>query len=143
MNIAVVGAPGTGKSWLVRALTDAQADSPDGPRQATFHDGPEIQDDPAFDVVLLMGLDLSPPSGAEVQADQQIRAALAHHGIGFRVVYGQGAARLANALRVLVTAERRGTTPWRHQCDTCSDPDCEHQLFSRLLQGAGGPLQAG
>jgi hypothetical protein len=140
LNIALVGAPGTGKSWLAQALQDAQAREP---RQHRFQDAPPISDVRAFDVVLLMGLDLFQPTAEVLQADQTVRAALAEHGSGFRVVYGHGAARLTNAQRAMATAARGASTPWRHTCDTCSDPDCEHQLFSSLLQGAGGPLQAG
>ena len=126
MKIAVLGAPGTGKSWLVRALTEAKSVDLSKLGQTTIHDGPEIRDGPTFDVVLLMGLDLVQPSSATLQTDQRLRESLAHLGIGFRVVYGQNDARLANAQRALATAERKGATPWRHNCDTCSDPGCDN-----------------
>ena len=67
--------------------------------------------------------------------------------LDFRVVYGQGLARLNNALLALGLAPEdeqawlrresaqfdlnQGRTPW--QCEKCSDPDCEHRLFTGLL----------
>ena len=140
MKVAVVGAPGTGKTWLVRALSDAP---PTEALRPELHDGPGIVGNSAFDLVLLMGLDLQVPSAAQLLADQSIRTALVRGGTGFRVVYGLGQARSTNALHALGALQRTGETALRYACDTCSDPDCEHQLFSRLLQGSRGPLQAG
>jgi len=64
------------------------------------------------------------------------------------VIYGAGPSRLANALlalglpapdaRAQQTREQaqfdlnRGRTPW--SCEKCSDPDCEHKLFTGLLR---------
>jgi hypothetical protein len=61
------------------------------------------------------------------------------------VVYGSGEERLHNALLAIDAAHARQgmaqtgavaarldgqTRPWR--CGKCSDPDCEHRLFSGL-----------
>jgi hypothetical protein len=64
------------------------------------------------------------------------------------VIYGQGLARLNNALLAMglppeneADWQRRelaqfalneGRTPWL--CEKCSDPDCEHRLFTGLLK---------
>jgi hypothetical protein len=76
-----------------------------------------------------------------------LRQALEHSGIAYRVVYGQGHQRLNNALLALGMAGEdeaarttrdkakyainEGRTAW--QCNDCSDPECEHKLFSGLL----------
>jgi nicotinamide riboside kinase len=104
---------------------------------------------------LLTGLDLPwvadglQRDGAHVRApvDRLVRQALARAGIGYRVVYGQGHQRLNNALLALGLegedeaawqtredaqfAINQGRTVW--QCNECSDPDCEHKLFTGLL----------
>lgn len=103
---------------------------------------------------LVMGLDLAwqaewlreGPEGQQ-PVDRLLRERLQGAGLDFRVVYGQGLARLNHALLALgeaaedeATGQARlsaqfdlnaGRTPWR--CDNCSDPDCEHRLFTGLL----------
>ena len=107
---------------------------------------------------LLTGLDLDwqpewlreGPAGRQ-PVDRLLRERLQGAGLDFRVVYGQGLARLNHALLALgepaedeatwqarVSAQfalNAGRTPWR--CENCSDPDCEHRLFTGLL--ARGP----
>jgi hypothetical protein len=67
--------------------------------------------------------------------------------MAYRVVYGQGPRRLSNALLALGLAGEdwsaqhirvqgqfainQGRSIW--QCNDCSDPGCEHQLFTGLL----------
>ena len=79
--------------------------------------------------------------------DGLLRERLQGAGLDFRVVYGQGLARLNHALLALgeaaedeATWQQRqaaqfalneGRTPWL--CEKCSDPDCEHRLFTGLL----------
>jgi nicotinamide riboside kinase len=95
---------------------------------------------------------------ARERTDSLLRAALNRASVPYRVVYGTGRARLENALRaidtiVLIanysirTSEKynisRQTKPetdaqahsavWTWPCEKCSDPDCEHRLFSQLL----------
>ncbi|MGE0499188.1 MAG: AAA family ATPase [Ramlibacter sp.] len=99
-----------------------------------------------YDLTLLTGLDLPwvadglQRDGPHVRepVDARVRAALQRSGVAYRMVYGQGAQRLTNA--VLALNARTGeldparaqlqSRPWT--CDKCSDPDCEHRLFSRL-----------
>jgi HTH-type transcriptional repressor of NAD biosynthesis genes len=80
--------------------------------------------------------------------DTLVRQALEREGIAYRVVYGQGPRRLNNALLALGLecedeaaqqireqaqfAINKGRTVW--QCNECSDPDCEHKLFTALLK---------
>jgi nicotinamide riboside kinase len=108
-----------------------------------------------YDATLLMGLDLPwvadglQRDGPQVRApvDERLRQALERACIAYRVVYGQGTQRLNNALLALGLpgeddtaraarenaqfAINNGRTVW--QCNDCSDPECEHKLFSRLL----------
>lgn len=96
----------------------------------------------AYDVTLLTGLDLPwvadglQRDGAHVREpiDAQVRGLLAQAGIAYRVVYGSGQERLRNALAAIDAslAPRSEARAWVWQCDKCSDPDCEHRLFSRL-----------
>ncbi|WP_416548268.1 AAA family ATPase [Limnohabitans sp. DCL3] len=108
-----------------------------------------------FDNTLVTGLDLPwvadglQRDGPHVRGpvDTLVRQALERAGITYHVVYGQGQQRLNNALLALGLpgedtaggmvrekaqfAIHQGRTVW--QCNACSDPDCEHQLFSGLL----------
>jgi hypothetical protein len=139
--ITLLGAQGTGKTWLARALAEALAASWPNlwmvesakplPFKQTGH-------------ILLMGLDWPPalPAALEARAtqDAQLRAALAQAGAEFQVVYGTGPARLRNALSAFeavvrppsgnAAAGHPATWPWH--CDACSEPDCEHRLFTSL-----------
>lgn len=104
---------------------------------------------------LLMGLDLPatpdsrlPSSPATREAiDSLLRRELQAAGIAFQTVYGQGAGRLQAALRAVGAALGRELLPddpllregsGRWACEACSDPDCEHRLFSALLARRGG-----
>lgn len=102
------------------------------------------------DLTLLMGLDLpwvsdglfrdSPSVRADT--DRVIRRVLTEAGLPFHTIYGSGAQRLQNALRpvsrLLGTELGDPLPPWgmgqaTWQCERCSEPSCEHRLFSRLL----------
>jgi nicotinamide riboside kinase len=106
-----------------------------------------------YDLTLVAGLDIAweahwlrdSPQG-RIPVDALVRDALTRHRIDFRVIYGQGQARLNNALLALGLpsedgaqemreksqfAINQGRTAW--QCNECSDPDCEHKLFTGLL----------
>jgi nicotinamide riboside kinase len=108
-----------------------------------------------FDQTLVTGLDLPwvadglQRDGPQVRGpvDTLVRQALERAGIAYRVVYGQGHQRLNNALLALGLvgedeaarttrdnaqfAINEGRTAW--QCNECSDPECEHKLFTGLL----------
>jgi len=77
--------------------------------------------------------------------DALLRKALSRGHIAYSVVYGSGAQRLANALTAIDFSLRSLATPaisdpsdaitrihsWT--CERCSDPACEHRLFSDLI----------
>ena len=149
--IAVLGAADTGAAELAQLLTHALAAQPLW--TVSFQTTPHAQ----HDFALLMGLDL-PVSGQVDEAcrtaqDSALREQLAALGVPFRVVYGAGRARLTHALLALglpapegaVQQSReqaqfdlnQGRTPW--SCEKCSDPDCEHRLFTGLLGKRSGP----
>jgi nicotinamide riboside kinase len=75
--------------------------------------------------------------------DALVRAALGRGGVSYAVVHGRGSERLANAWRALALpampddsqlADRAAdSAAWRGSCDRCSDPVCEHRLFSDLI----------
>lgn len=108
-----------------------------------------------YDMTLVTGLDLPwvadglQRDGPHVRGpvDALLRQALERGGMSYRVVYGQGPQRVNNALLALGLpgedrqtgqlreqaqfAINQGRTAW--QCNDCSDPECEHKLFSGLL----------
>ena len=114
-----------------------------------------------YDITLLTGLDLpwvadgvqrDGPHTREA-TDTLLRAALGRVGLSYQVMYGTGPLRLANALNsidaILLEANyAHGTRAiaifpsekpekkalWAWPCEKCSDPDCEHRLFSQLLR---------
>jgi nicotinamide riboside kinase len=99
-----------------------------------------------YDITLVTGLDLPwvadglQRDGAHVRepVDVLVRDALAGAGIPYRTVYGRGEERVQNALAAIVAAGERGpgeSRPWVWSCDKCSDPECEHRLFTGLVAG--------
>ncbi len=102
-----------------------------------------------YDLTLLTGLDLPWVADglrregllARDRVDAQLRDLLTSAGIGFRLVYGQGESRVANALAAIgsapqiagdsIAAQAQGRPRrWQWNCDKCSDPGCEHRLFT-------------
>ena len=110
-----------------------------------------------YDLTLLTGLDLPwvadgiQRDGTAMQrrVDARLREVLQAHGLRYSVVYGQGAQRSACALAALDQCAQHaangparpepGQARWQWVCDKCSDAQCEHQLFSRLLANAPPP----
>ena len=95
-----------------------------------------------YDLTLVTGLDLPwhadglQREGPHVREDVDalVRKALADAGVGYRVVYGHGPDRLANALAAVDAARPAcvaATRKWQWVCDKCSDPECELRLFTR------------
>ncbi|GAA6140514.1 ATP-binding protein [Hydrogenophaga sp. 5NK40-0174] len=103
-------------------------------------------------VSLLMGLDLpwiadglfrDSPRARE-RTDAILRARLEQATLPFHTVYGQGDQRTQNALRTLLPALGVSSPPANEaleqgragawSCEACSDPDCEHRLFTVLLE---------
>jgi nicotinamide riboside kinase len=97
----------------------------------------------AYDVTLVTGLDIPwvadglQRDGPHVREpiDAQVRQVLADAGVPFRVIYGAGPQRVANALAAIdaTLRERSPQGDWVWSCEKCGDPDCEHRLFTRLL----------
>ncbi|MFZ2827660.1 ATP-binding protein [Hydrogenophaga sp.] len=101
-------------------------------------------------LTLLMGLDLpwvadglfrESPAVREA-TDAAIRQQLQAAALPYQTVYGQGEARSRQALRAIGAALGQALTPsdpvWPQgrrpwNCDKCSDPDCEHRMFTQLL----------
>ncbi len=118
----------------------------------------------SFDLTLVTGLDMPweadgiQRDGAHVRApvDALIRTRLQTSGIPFEVIYGTGELRTEHAIQAIARhsnslntinsiAHRAHNTPatdpkslknWQWQCEKCSDADCEHQLFRRLMDAA-------
>jgi nicotinamide riboside kinase len=67
--------------------------------------------------------------------DGLIRSELARAQVRYSVVYGDGSQRLRNALRALGQDAPRAQQSWTWMCEKCSDPACEHQLFTSKLRG--------
>jgi nicotinamide riboside kinase len=106
-----------------------------------------LQQHRSCDVTLLTGLDLPwqadgmQRDGAHVRApvDALLRQRLDEASMSYRVVYGQGAGRLQNAMDYIAAHaySKRPTGQnvsknWVWVCDKCSDPACEHKLFGQL-----------
>jgi nicotinamide riboside kinase len=97
-----------------------------------------------YDVTLLTGLDLPwvadglQRDGPHVRGpvDELVRDLLDKAGVTYRVVYGSGEERLRNALAAIDAslAPRPAARNWVWQCEKCSDPECEHRLFSSLVR---------
>lgn len=96
-------------------------------------------------------------------ADAELRTALTNARIPFAVIHGRGSERLAAAWNAILaraeaasgesapvgslrrdgepatagdaanTASAAAARPWTWSCDKCSDPACEHRLFSELM----------
>ncbi len=77
--------------------------------------------------------------------DAKVRAALANATLPFTVIHGLGGERLTNAWNAITafadradqvrsaTSSKPGDTGWAWSCEKCSDPVCEHRLFTELL----------
>ncbi|MCJ0762630.1 AAA family ATPase [Variovorax terrae] len=114
-----------------------------------------------YHLTLVTGLDLPwvadglQRDGAHVRepVDALLRAALARAGVAYQVVYGLEGERLRNALNAIDSIATNDhptrtsgqfpskTGAWAWVCEKCSDPDCEHRLFTGLLgsKAAGRP----
>lgn len=104
-----------------------------------------------YHLTLLMGLDLPwVPDGLFRESpavrdatDTILRRELQAAGLPFQTIYGKDAARLHQALEAvgpllgnsLVEADpvlAQGRVAWN--CEKCSDPECEHRLFTDLIK---------
>lgn len=112
-----------------------------------------------YDATLVTGLDLPwVADGLQRDAaqprepvDALVRSLLQCAGAPFQVVYGGGGQRLQGALAALLSAgvlpatlmeraaEARVRRPWTWNCEKCSDPACEHRLFTQLQESRRSP----
>jgi hypothetical protein len=140
MDIAILGAPQTGKTQLARALQThlkrlkldlniLDAALPEPPQKNVL--------------VLLCGLDLAPASEHQQASDSELRVSLVQQKHVFQVVYGQGTQRLDNALFCIARqlpqlahslGRQEVVAKWQGACETCGDGECEHRLFTQLVQ---------
>lgn len=99
----------------------------------------------AYALTLLTGMDIAwVPDGiqrdsesARKTVDRRLREVLTQHRIAFTTIYGQGTSRTDSALQAIAyqtAGPRTGPqSDWKWTCDKCSDADCEHRMFSRLI----------
>jgi len=103
-----------------------------------------------YSATLLTGLDVPweadglQRDGPHVRepVDALIRTSLSKAGIGYKVVYGSGPERLANAVAAIEASLELSRSPpglgrhrpWQWSCEKCGDPDCEHRLFRSLME---------
>lgn len=105
-----------------------------------------------FQLTLLTGLDLPwVPDGLQRQGPQArepvdalVRELLRKADVEWRVVYGSGAERAANALEAVAAVAPWAWRPeperparWQGLCESCGEPDCERRLFTRLAERHG------
>lgn len=104
----------------------------------------------SFDLTLVTGLDIAwQPDGIQRDGphvrdavDAMLRGVLDFEKIVYRVVYGLEDGRTNNALNAIHSvalcalstgaASQKSFKKWQWACDKCSDPDCEHKLFTSL-----------
>ena len=148
-TVALLGAPDTGRARLCEALADAA----NALEQLAWPVSVVLADAAASihcDLTLLMGLP-HPQLPVMTASDQLIRLELARTGTAYNVLYGNPHEQLAQALNLLEKKLGASLTepllqpfpaepklkpkrkPWVWLCDTCSDPQCEHQLLTQLL----------
>ncbi|MDB5953601.1 ATP-binding protein [Ramlibacter sp.] len=110
-----------------------------------------------YDATLVTGLDLPwMPDGLQrdaaqprEQVDTLVRSLLQSAQVPFQVVYGSGGQRLQSALQAMgaagvLPADMARRAPdedtrraWHWNCEKCSDPACEHRLFTQLREARG------
>jgi hypothetical protein len=159
MRIAILGAAGTGKTRLAHELSQLcpaawVTDSP--PLLAAI--AGSLASEPGslheitrehqrrYDLTLLTGLDLpgdATRQGSNESIDAALRLTLGGAGIAYQVIYGSGAQRTANALKLIrrhngPANQQRASQPspsarWVWSCEKCGDPACEQRLFTDKL----------
>lgn len=170
MKIAVLGAPGSGKTQLVNELTQyfrantagdnaVKVEIADAPALMAAIYADLLHNDPTlyacalaqhqlYDLTLLSGLDIPLRTDRQTHTDAasreavdgRLRATLTRGKITYAVVYGQGPARMDAALKAIAPLRDHSAKPnvtrsrhWQWACDKCSDPDCEHRMFTGQL----------
>ncbi len=174
-RVAIVGAGRSGKTSLALALQSASAEAISIPAfwaeealplvQAVSQDvfaqdasayPQALEQHLAYDLTLLLGLDLAADPGAlndlptdlaRVHMDAKLRQTMDRHGIPYAVVYGLGQARTRNAMQAIAHHAsnldfgvggdgQAKVSGWQWCCDTGSDATCERHLFRALVKTA-------
>jgi len=153
LKIAIMGAAASGKTQLIDALQQAFANELSDEEAMLIAPACDPWDAvlPAHrdcDLTLICGLDQAPEQNANPAHeawDATLRTWLQHNGLPYAVVYGQDSERLASARRCIAAlkntrkkSDRKDQPPWHWRCDHCSDPGCEHRLFTGRLNIAPG-----
>jgi hypothetical protein len=99
-----------------------------------------------YDLTLVCGLDNLGQSARQAcdgtdtyeSIDAQLRKVFTRNKITYAVIYGQGPARLNAALKAIASlrnekTEATGPGHWHWACEKCSDPECEHRMFTSQL----------
>ena len=136
--MAVLGVDARATSALVNAIRQALQNDARFDVQAIAVDRLQTN---SWQSVLLLGL--TQGSAEDFERDQTLRASLAASDLTFHVVYGQGLEGVRQALQTLAKhlpdsaagwLRPEPVVRWSGPCEVCSDADCEHRLFSDLLQ---------
>jgi hypothetical protein len=138
--IALIGADDSGKTRLAEALAQRLAQRGIA-ASLVVEPLPGRSIDPGTLEVHRGALVLFIAAVSPTPIDDMLRQALMDAKLSFAVVHGQGEEQLANAWKAINAAadadNRRpaaeGTAAWSWACEKCSDPACEHRLFSDLV----------
>ncbi|MDE2417342.1 MAG: AAA family ATPase [Burkholderiales bacterium] len=159
MRIAILGAVCTGKSALAQALARSGiltiADTTplmtaiysDVLFQDTSRYAEALSHQRSYDLTLVTATDLPwvsvgvPHDGETTRTavDRKLRAVLQAHQIAHTVICGSEPSRTLSALESVAHWHKKPLprsahdTDWKWACNSCSDPECEHRLFSQLL----------
>ncbi|MBT2324465.1 hypothetical protein J7E62_19145 [Variovorax paradoxus] len=140
--IALFGAADSGKTHLAEVLAQRLAQRGIAATLVVEPLPPASFDAAAIEACRAHALILLIASVSPTPIDDMLRKALMDAKLSFSVVHGEGAEQLANAWNAINAAAdpeaRQRAAPqaagaWSWACDKCSDPACEHRLFSDLV----------
>lgn len=137
MRLVLLGQPGDAGSDVISFLTNSLQTGVELVWCNAPEEAPAWSTLDAHDLVLL----IEPPSSSRVDW----RHVLVSHGQGFQIIPSSNDNRL-QALQWAIGHHLHRTTGhspwplrteiaqrWQGVCETCSDPECEHRLFRRLV----------
>jgi len=139
-RVALLGGEASGKAMLAAALRQELVLHAPGV-DVVIDDIPALAEPGRYDLTLLLAPDPADGQRGEA-ADALLREALQRAGTAFQIVHGHGAVRVQQALRAIghvigqslvVDDPALSVGRGRWSCENCSDPECEHRLFTGLL----------